>query len=107
MKPMTVFWIRFVGVTALMCAVTIITSVVSINNQIIKTMAIKILKKGKDTNKTHKKTCGSCKCKFEYQDSDVEHDWRDGGWNIYCPECGKFILIKSERTVQTDRSSDC
>ena len=64
---------------------------------------------GKIHGKVYKKTCGHCGTKFEYVDSDIQHDERDGGWYLFCPHCNSFILIKSEDVSwkSADRSTDC
>jgi DNA-directed RNA polymerase subunit M/transcription elongation factor TFIIS len=53
---------------------------------------MKILKKVKPVEKEVKKTCGKCKTKFSYTQSDTETD-RDGKF-VKCPTCKAFIAVK-------------
>ena len=68
---------------------------------------MKILKLGSTKEKTTKKTCNDCKTKFEYTDSDVQYDNREGGTYLFCPHCNKFITITSPSYSYIDRSKDC
>ena len=60
-------------------------------------MAIRIIKEGKITK--FKKTCPDCGCEFEYDESDLQTDYRlylntyPGQYETYvvCPCCGKHI----------------
>lgn len=52
---------------------------------------MKIIKEGKSPEeKTKKETCYNCKTVFEYSNSDIQPDFRDGDY-VVCPKCGKFI----------------
>lgn len=52
---------------------------------------MKIIKEGISPEEmTKKETCYNCKTKFEYQNSDIQDDFRDGSY-VICPKCGKFI----------------
>lgn len=58
---------------------------------------MKILKPGKNPNKTKKFICKKCKCIFECEEGECEYhfDQREGGYyHAFCPTCGNLVYIK-------------